>query len=60
MINRDNVPSDKVGEQIALAAMKGQLIELVEMLSQHGVTTEHQISGWAWSKIEEIDDILKD
>ena len=30
MINRDNVPSDKVGEQIALAAMKGQLIELVE------------------------------
>ena len=29
MINRDNVPSDKVGEQIALAAMKGQLIEEV-------------------------------
>ena len=58
-MDKDNLPSDRVGATNVLIGMKSSLIELVEMLSVGGIKTDMEIDSWAWSEIEKIDNILE-
>ncbi len=59
MIDRGNIPSDRIGAEHALNGMKSSLVQLVEMMVNDNNLTVNQISGWAWNQIEEIDEILE-